>query len=91
MFMETARSLRNRALLALALMVGFYVFALAVAGTLLWVPYAEVMYLDRINGRLTQFCVVGGLTILCSILPRVDKFKAPGATGYLPSITEGFD
>ena len=76
--METARSLRNRAVLALALMVGFYVFALAVAAVLLWVPYAEVMYLDRINGRITLFCLVGGLTILWSILPRVDKFEAPG-------------
>jgi heat shock protein HtpX len=76
--MQTARSLRNRAVLALALMVGFYVLALAIAGALLFVPYAEVTYLDRVNGRLTLFCVVGGLTILWSILPRVDKFEPPG-------------
>ena len=76
--MEAARSLQTRALMAVALMVGFYAFALAIAGALLWVPYAEVMYLDRINGRLTLFCVVGGLTILWSIVPRIDKFTAPG-------------
>ena len=76
--MESARSLRTRALLALLLMVGFYVFALAIAGALLWVPYAEVMYMDRINGRVTLFCVVGGLTILYAIIPRIDRFEAPG-------------
>ena len=33
---------------------------------------------DVINGRLTLFCVAGGLTILWSIVPRVDKFAPPG-------------
>ena len=76
--METARSLRTRAVLALLLMVGFYVLALAIAAALLSVPYFELMYLDRINGRLTLFCVIGGLTILWAIIPRIDKFEAPG-------------
>ena len=76
--MQSARSLQHRAMLALLLMVGFYVFAVAVAGALLWVPYAEVMYMERINGRLTLFCIAGGLTILWAIVPRIDKFEAPG-------------
>ncbi len=76
--MESARSLRTRAILALALMVGFYVFALAIAGGLLWVPYAEFMYLERVNGRLTLFCLIGGVTILWALIPRIDKFEAPG-------------
>jgi Zn-dependent protease with chaperone function len=77
--MESARSLRTRAVLALVLMVGFYVFALIVAGALLWVPYAEFTYAHRnINGRLTLFCIVGGFTILWSIIPRIDKFTPPG-------------
>src|SRR5829696_6911348 len=56
--MQSSRSLQQRAALALLLMVGFYVFALAIAGALLWVPYAEVTYMERINGRLTFFCIV---------------------------------
>jgi len=76
--MESSRSLQHRAVLALLLMVGFYVFALAIAGALLWVPYAEVTYMERVNGRLTLFCLIGGLTILWSIVPRIDKFEAPG-------------
>ena len=76
--MESARSLRTRAILALALMVGFYVFALAIAGGLLWVPYAEFMYLERMNARLTLFCLIGGVTILWALIPRIDKFEAPG-------------
>jgi hypothetical protein len=55
-------SLRTRAILALLLMVGFYVFALAIAGGLLWVPYAKSHGPHR--GRLTLFCIIGGLTIL---------------------------
>ena len=65
-------------MLALLLMVGFYVFALAIAGGLLWVPYAEVTYAERINGRLTLFCIIGGRTILWALVPRIDKFEAPG-------------
>ena len=76
--MQSSRSLKHRAVLALLLMIGFYVFALTIAGVLLWVPYAEVMYAERINGRLTLFCVIGGLTILYAIIPRIDKFEAPG-------------
>jgi heat shock protein HtpX len=76
--MQSSRSLKHRALLALLLMIGFYVFALTIAGALLWVPYAEVMYAERINGRLTLFCVIGGLTILWALVPRIDKFEAPG-------------
>jgi heat shock protein HtpX len=75
---QSARSLRTRAVLALLLMVGFYVFALAIAGGLLWVPYAEVTYAERVNARLTLFCIIGGLTILYAIVPRIDKFEAPG-------------
>src|SRR5687767_14684969 len=76
--MQSSRSLQHRAVLALLLMVGFYVFALAIAGGLLWVPYAEYMYLERMNGRLTLFSIIGGLTILYAIIPRIDKFEAPG-------------
>jgi hypothetical protein len=36
--MNSAKSLRTRAVMALFLMLGFYGFALAVAGGLLWVP-----------------------------------------------------
>ena len=76
--MESARSLRTRAVLALLLMVGFYVFALAIAGGLLWVLYAEFTYMDRMDGRLTAFCVFGAVTILWALIPRIDKFEAPG-------------
>lgn len=76
--MDSPRSLRTRAIMAVALMVGFYVFALGIAGTLLFVPYAEVRYLHRVDGRILVFCLVGGLSILWSILPRADKFDPPG-------------
>jgi heat shock protein HtpX len=76
--MQSSRSLRTRAVMALLLMVGFYVFALAIAGGLLWVPYAEYTYLDRVDGRIALFCVIGAVTILWALIPRIDKFEAPG-------------
>src|ERR671937_3157839 len=36
--------LLERALLAIALMIGFYLFALTIALVLLWIPYAEWRY-----------------------------------------------
>ena len=79
--MQSSRSLRTRAVMALLLMVGFYVFALAIVAILLWVPYAEFTYMERVNSggsRLAIFCIVGALTILWALVPRIDKFEPPG-------------
>jgi len=67
-----------RAVLALGLMIGFYALALGLAGALLWVPYAEVTYTDRIHPKLALACILGAGVILWSILPRRDRFEAPG-------------
>ena len=73
-------SLAGRATLAVLLFVGFYVLALAIVGGLLYIPYAEVTYLHRINGRITIFAIVGAGAILWAIIPRIDRFNAPGPT-----------
>jgi heat shock protein HtpX len=67
-----------RAVLALVLMVGFYALALGIAFGLFWVPYAEVVYAHHITGKLAVVCIAGGATILWAVLPRRDKFTAPG-------------
>ena len=71
-------SLALRALVALVLMAGFYVLALAIATGLLWIPYAEITYAHRIHVKLVAGCVMGALAILWGILPRPDRFEAPG-------------
>lgn len=71
-------SLSTRATIALALMIGFYVFALAVAFGLIWIPYAEYTYLDRLDLRIGVACVIGAGIVLWSIVPRRDHFEAPG-------------
>lgn len=68
----------GRAVLAVVLMVGFYLLALGIASALLWIPYAELVYAHRVTPKLAIICVVGGLAILWSVLPRFDKFTAPG-------------
>jgi Zn-dependent protease with chaperone function len=67
-----------RAVMALGLMIGFYALALGLAAVLLWLPYAEVTYTDRVHVKLAIMCVLGAGIILWSILPRRDRFEAPG-------------
>ena len=71
-------SLVLRALLAVGLMLGFYALALAVALGLLYIPYAEMAYLNRLNIRLALFCLAAAGIVLWSAVPRPDRFEAPG-------------
>ena len=71
-------SLFGRALLAVLLTIGFYGLALGIALGLLYLIYWEVTVLDRINVRFTIFALIGAGVILWSILPRIDRFTAPG-------------
>jgi len=73
-----SHSLAFRAALAVALMFGFYVVAIGFALGLLWLPYAEVVYVRRLHFQLAAFCIGGAFVILWAILPRPDRFKAPG-------------
>ena len=71
-------SLFWRVLLAMGLMVGFYLLAIAVAAGLLYIPYAEITYTRRLHGKLAVGCIIAALTIIWSVLPRVDRFAPPG-------------
>ena len=52
---DLVRSLAFRAAIALVLMAGFYLLALAVAAGLLWLPYAEWRFANRVDGRRVGF------------------------------------
>src|SRR5882672_7506745 len=80
--MTSSPSIARRAVLAIVLMVGFYLLALAIVCGLLFIPYAEIMYANRLHFKLAAVCIIGALAILWSVLPRFDKFEAPG-----PSLT----
>ena len=75
---NSGMSLRARALLAIGLMVGFYLLALGLAAGLLYIPYAEWVYADHFTARLALFCVVGAGAILKAVVPRIDRFTPPG-------------
>jgi heat shock protein HtpX len=76
--MENSQSLARRAVFAVLLTLGFYLLALAMTALLLFIPYAEWTYGGRIHLKLVLFCVVGAGVILWSIIPRPDRFTAPG-------------
>ena len=71
-------SIATRAGLAVALMIGFYVLALGIAGGLLWLVYAQWAYLDRVYVKLSLVAVAGAGLIVWAILPRIDRFAPPG-------------
>lgn len=75
---SSSPSLTGRAILAVALMVGFYVLAFAIAAALLFILYAMVVYGQRINIRVALFLLVGAGVVLWSIIPRPDRFIPPG-------------
>jgi Zn-dependent protease with chaperone function len=72
----------QRALLAVGLMVGFYMLAVTIAAGLLWIPYAELTYMNRVDLRIGVVCVGSAVTILWSLLPRRDQFTPPGPPLY---------
>jgi Zn-dependent protease with chaperone function len=73
---QTSR-LAQRALLAVALMAGFYGLAILFAGALLLIPYAQWTISGRV-GRLAVYCVPAALGLIWAVMPRVDRFAPPG-------------
>jgi Zn-dependent protease with chaperone function len=59
-------------------MAGFYVLALAIVAALLWIPYAEWTYVHRVHLKIAALCIGGAATVLWAIVPRPDRFEAPG-------------
>lgn len=71
-------SVVGRTILAVLLTIGFYGLAIGIAFGLLYLIYLEVAVVGRVNIRLTVLAFIGALVILWSILPRIDRFTAPG-------------
>ena len=59
-------------------MVGFYLLALGIAALLVYLPYAEWHYAERVDIRIAFTCLVAAVAILSAVIPRIDRFVAPG-------------
>lgn len=81
--MAQSQSIAFRAILALALMIGFYVVALTIGIGLLYIPIAIAMYSHAFSLKILIICWIAGGSILFAIIPRVDRFVGPG-----PRLTE---
>jgi len=69
-------SLWWRAILALALMIGFYAIALAIASGCFVSAWA-LLHTGRVPVKLLAFLVIGGCIVVWSIVPRIDRFEPP--------------
>jgi Zn-dependent protease with chaperone function len=59
-------------------MIGFYGLAALVLAVLLYIPYAEYVYLERVDLRIAFFCLTGAGALGWAVMPRPDPFVAPG-------------
>src|SRR5688572_3102674 len=66
----------RRALVALALWLGFYAVGLGVALALFWLPRAQVVY-EGYLGLSGILCALGGLSVLWALFPRFEPFEPP--------------
>jgi heat shock protein HtpX len=71
-------SLLGRALLAIVLMVGFYLLAFVLIALLLGFVYLELVTPGRIQVQLVASAGITALALGWAVLPRPDKFIAPG-------------
>ncbi|MDH3198217.1 MAG: hypothetical protein OEO21_08240 [Candidatus Krumholzibacteria bacterium] len=74
--MSRSSSIAARAVMALVLMVGFYLLALVIVAALLLSIYVQI----RFKAGYIYFVIVAGIgavTILVSIIPRPERFDPP--------------
>jgi hypothetical protein len=72
------KPLVTRAVMALLLTIGSYLLALAIVAAMVGLIYAEIVYAHRIVLKPTILAILAAGIILWSILPRFDRFVAPG-------------
>lgn len=75
---ENSRFIAKRALIALGLTVGFYVLAVAIIGALLFIPYAEWRFANRIHLKVVVLCLGAAGAIVAALIPPKDEFKVGG-------------
>lgn len=75
---KKASSLAGRALLAVVMMVGFYVLALGLCIALGWLCWMDAEEGSRVHPKLWIFAAVTIGVVLWSIWPRKDVFPDPG-------------
>jgi heat shock protein HtpX len=67
-----------RGLLALSLIVGFYVLAIGLAVVLFALPIAEIVYASRIHFQLLIICWGAGGSLVWALYPTKPVFTPPG-------------
>jgi heat shock protein HtpX len=67
-----------RGLLALSLIVGFYVLAIGLAIVLFALPIAEIVYASRIHFQLLIICWGAGGSLVWALYPTKHVFTPPG-------------
>ena len=76
--MSAPASFTLRIILALILMVGFYIVSIGISLGLFLFSFANIVLDGRVHVELEVFFAILGCLILWSVFPRIDWFVAPG-------------
>jgi heat shock protein HtpX len=80
--MPSAPSMARRAAVAVLLLIGFYGMAIGIAAVLLLIAYfvgsGSLGHVSFGGAKIVFLCLAGAGIIIWSILPRFDRFQAPG-------------
>lgn len=76
--MPKSSSFATRAIIAVGLMIGFYVLALVLVASLLGALYVEIAVLKRLNIYITIGCLVAAFAIVRSVFFVGEAFEPPG-------------
>lgn len=71
-------TIRQRAWITLGLILGFYAFALAMAGGLAAIPVLQWLGTRTVSAAIAVPCLLASLGLVVSVLPRRDRFEPPG-------------
>src|SRR5688572_31096873 len=70
--------LAARVAAALGLMISFYALAIGIGAGLMYLAWLDATTGERIHPKVIIVCVAAGASVLWAIIPRPDKFEAPG-------------
>ena len=76
--MSTRSSFATRVLIAVGLMIGFYVLAIVLIVAILLLRYAQFAVFHRFNIFFSIACLIAIFAILRSVFFFSDPFEAPG-------------
>src|SRR5688500_10331824 len=70
--------LAARVAAARGVLIRFYALAIGIGGGLFYLAWLDATTGERIHPKVIVVCLAAGASVIWAIIPRPDKFEAPG-------------